>query len=386
MSTVGLFDHCSTIPNLALMRLSAYHKARGNAVRLFQMRERPEVPLDVGEIDSAVVSCVFSWGADSARTLAAGLLTRCQDVQIGGSGVDWGKMPGTWLELPPEIEATAPDYDLYGDDRAIGFCQRGCIRACSFCLVSKKEGVMTKYPFVHPSKWVPDRLNKVALLDNEFAAQSVDRQREVIEWFRDTGRMYSITQGYDARIIAGPPKGKDNGEELARILAGYKPHDIKFKKEPRLIIAWDYPGIEEQIRRAVPRLLAAGFAGREILCYVLSGHPPISGTHNKIAGVHAGGPCGYIQGHSCELCHAETLHRFNVLWKEYGVFPFVMKFNKRMDGPWLNAFARYVNRVVFRKKGGGTLEWEDYNRPEHERSRREAPAIPGPFQVRLTSS
>ncbi|MBF6555521.1 MAG: hypothetical protein IVW52_05015 [Acidimicrobiales bacterium] len=335
---VLLVDHDSTIPNLALMQLAAWHRVRGDSVALSCGMARPEVPLDAGKPDRAYVSCVFSWNRPTAEAVARGLSRACPDVRLGGSGVDWGKPAGAWSTLPADVDATLPDYDLYGDDRAIGFCQRGCIRACDFCLVSRKEGAMSRYPFRHPRDWVPSGLSKVLLLDNEFAAHPPALQRDVIGWFRDSGRRYSITQGYDARILAGPPKGEDHGEELAGILADHKPWSLKFDNR-KLYIAWDYIGIEPQVRRAVPRLLRAGFDPKEITCYILSGHPPKGGRHPT------GDPCGYADGgHSCGRCHDEVRLRFDVLWGEFGVHPFVMRDNMRTDDPWLNRFARYVNR------------------------------------------
>lgn len=328
---VLLLDVDSTIPNLALMRLSAWHKARGDEVALFRHGEKPHVRIDSPDADLAYISAVFSWNAQLAQRIyrwyTESLRVR---AELGGSGVDWGRRPGTWSQLPPEVEATPPDYSLYGDDRAIGFCQRGCIRKCDFCLVSAKEGTMDKYPFSHPRDWVPDDLSKVLLLDNEFAAQSFERQRSVIDWVRETGRRWSITQGYDVRILARHP-------ELAGLLAERKPQDLKFKGTC-LYTAWDYLGIEPAVRRGIAALYDAGFRGRDLSVFILCGH---------------------------RTTHEQDLHRFNVLWKELGAYPFVMKYNRRTDDPWLNRFARYVNRRVFK-----SCEWEDYDQLAHDRARR----------------
>lgn len=40
-----------------------------------------------------------------------------------------------------------------------------------------------------------------------------------------------------------------------------------------------------------------------------------------------------------------------------------MPYNRRRDDPWLNAFARYVNRRVFK-----VCSWEDYRRRPAEPS------------------
>lgn len=325
---VVLVDVDSAIPNLALMRISAWHKARGDEVVLLK---RHGIEVYAEECDRAYISCVFSWNAHLARAIHK-FYTETMGIptEIGGSGVDWGRPAGSWSALPPEVEACPPDYDLYGDDRAIGFCQRGCIRKCSFCLVSAKEGTMDRYPFSHPKDWVPDGRSKVLLLDNEFAAQPVARQRSVADWVRETGRSWSITQGYDVRILARRP-------ELAAVLAGAKPRDLKFR-DPCLYTAWDYPGIEPAVRAGITALLYAGFRGREILVYLL---------------------CGF------NTTHDQDLHRFRVVWEGLGAYPYVMRYNRRRDDPWLNAFARYVNRKIFK-----SCAWEDYDRAAHDRGRR----------------
>ena len=99
-------------PNLALMKLSAYHKARGDEVFL-------NFPLCQPDITYA--SCIFSWHKPNLIE---------QSVIAGGSGIDLD----TWL--PNEVEHIMPDYSLYPNiDFSMGFTSRGCIRDCPFCLV-----------------------------------------------------------------------------------------------------------------------------------------------------------------------------------------------------------------------------------------------------------
>ena len=87
-------------PNLALMKLSAYHKMRGNEVYL-------NFPLQWPDITYA--SCVFTWNREREPTVPVGGI-------LGGSGF------GHKAELPPEVEHTKPDYDLYaGVDFSLGF-------------------------------------------------------------------------------------------------------------------------------------------------------------------------------------------------------------------------------------------------------------------------
>lgn len=119
---IGLIDvdgH-SGFPNLALMRLSAYHKRRGDEVEWWD---------GLTHYDRVYMSKVFTFTPDMDTVINA------DEVITGGTGYkDYGS-------LPPEIEATAPDYSIYPKfKQAIGFLTRGCIRNCPWCIVPRKEG------------------------------------------------------------------------------------------------------------------------------------------------------------------------------------------------------------------------------------------------------
>jgi hypothetical protein len=106
-------------PNLALMKLSAYHKARGDEVYLNFPLQQPDI---------TYASCVFSWNAKRRASVP-------DEAIVGGSGIDLK------AELPPEVEHTKPDYSLYpGINYSMGFTSRGCIRKCPWCIVPEKEG------------------------------------------------------------------------------------------------------------------------------------------------------------------------------------------------------------------------------------------------------
>ena len=119
---VLLIDADSTIPNLALMKISAYHKSRGD-----------NVGFNVINPDKVYCSIIFK----KNRHIADGLryFYPDADIDIGGSGYDLKKV------LPDEIECMTPDYSLYPDNQSYyGFTTRGCIRHCPFCIVHDKEG------------------------------------------------------------------------------------------------------------------------------------------------------------------------------------------------------------------------------------------------------
>jgi hypothetical protein len=108
---IGLIDLDRTgFPNLALMKLSAWHKAEGHEVTLFR---GDQWPLMVLLYDKVYASAVFSWNREKAVALAA------LGVEVGGKGYQAG------TKLPPEIHAMRPDYSLYGIDYGMGFSEPG---------------------------------------------------------------------------------------------------------------------------------------------------------------------------------------------------------------------------------------------------------------------
>ena len=149
---VVLQDIDSRIPNLALMKLSAFYKQRGYGVRLARESVRLEADLHLG---SAVFHVDRSWKRIASLRAIYG-----EAIQIGGSGVDLG------LRLPPEVDACFPDYSLYGHDRyAVGFLTRGCHKRCAFCVVPAKEGAL-KSAASSFADFVPPGQRNVMLLDD----------------------------------------------------------------------------------------------------------------------------------------------------------------------------------------------------------------------------
>lgn len=120
---IGLIDVDShNFPNLALMKISAFHKNKGDAVEWWN---------GLLTYDRVYKSRVFTdlYSEDIEYCINA------DEVIKGGTGYDLKN------KLPEEIEHQFPDYDLYKiKDRAYGFLTRGCPRGCPFCIVKEKEG------------------------------------------------------------------------------------------------------------------------------------------------------------------------------------------------------------------------------------------------------
>lgn len=214
-------------PNLALMKLSAYHKGKGDEVML-------NFPLCQPDISYA--SCVFTWNTKRKNGLSP-------DTILGGSGIDLK------AELPPEVEHSMPDYNLYPDiDFSMGFTSRGCIRKCPFCIVPDKEGSIKACARI--SEFWDRRHKKIVLLDNNLLASP--NWRQTMEDLIAEGLLVDFNQGLDIRLV--------NEEK-----AGY----LKRVKAKQLRFAFDNIAYKEAVERGIRTLVEAGIPLRKLSFYVL---------------------------------------------------------------------------------------------------------------------
>lgn len=233
---VGLIDIDSKIPNLALMKLSAYHKAQGHHVEL-------TVPPFAPAYDKVYLSKVFTWTEEPHI---------CGNVEFGGTGWDLKK------QLPDFIEALCPDYTLYKMDYSLGFLTRGCIRKCKFCFVPEKEGG------IRAAGDIEDFLHhgKAVLLDNNVLAHEHGIMQ--IEKISKLGIKVDFNQGMDARLI---------DDSVAKLLS-----KVKWLKPIRL--ACDSSGVKQDVARAVNLLRKHGATPKTYFCYMLVGDD-IDDAHDR---------------------------------------------------------------------------------------------------------
>lgn len=173
---VGLHDADKTkFPNLALMKLSAWHKQHGDQVDWW-------IPLM--QYDRVYSSKVFTFTPD--------------DPYLPDNTIKGGTGYGIYEDLPKEVDDLFPDYSIYPDvDYAIGYLTRGCIRKCPWCVVPKKEGDIRPYKTWEQVKR-PDS-NKIVFMDNNVLAcdYGIDQMRSMI----GEDVRIDFNQGLDARLI-----------------------------------------------------------------------------------------------------------------------------------------------------------------------------------------
>lgn len=230
---VLLIDVDSTIPNLALMKISAYHKARGD-----------DVGFNISDPDKIYASVIFKKNRHHVDGLR--MFYPNAEIDIGGSGYDLAK------KLPDEIEEMTPDYDLYPNcESYYGFTTRGCIRNCYFCIVRKKEGKFRRLYEDVDEMWdhlIPDytdrrMFDKITFLDNNILADKewfLELARELD--YRRYGYKVDFNQGLDIRLM-----DKDIAEALAKL----RPiNDWKF--------AFDDMSYKDDVLRGIQILKDAG--------------------------------------------------------------------------------------------------------------------------------
>lgn len=285
-------------PNLALMRLSAWHKAQGDAVEWWN---------GFTHYDRVYLSKVFTFTRDFDTVIDA------DEIITGGTGYK------DYTNLPPEVEATPPDYTIYPwYNRAVGFLTRGCIRDCPWCVVPQKEGNIRPAATWEDVKRPDSR--EIVFLDNNVLAsghglEQIDRMGYEQVWV-------DFNQGLDARLIT---------PETAALLAA-----LRWIRYVRL--SCDTSAMLPVVERAAAYLREAGVATYRLWAYVLVQDVP-------------------------------DAHRRVLALERMGVTPFAQPYRDYDGGEPTGeqkAFARWVNMQGIRC----SCAWEDYNDSRRRRNGR----------------
>ncbi|MCC0627799.1 MULTISPECIES: radical SAM protein [unclassified Clostridioides] len=292
---IGLIDVDShNFPNLPLMKISTWHKQQGDSVEWYE-------PLLSSRMDKVYMSKVFTDSKDYEWNINA------NEVIKGGTGYFY---PNGGEVLKYEIEHQYPDYDLYNiKDTAYGFLTRGCPRSCSFCIVSKKEGIKSKKVADIEEFWKGQK--EIKLLDPNLLASK--EHLELLGQLIKTKSYVDFTQGLDARLLT-----KENIELLKQI------------KIKTIHFAWDFMSETDKI---IPKLeefkKETNLGYQKLKVYVLTNY---------------------------DTTMEENLYRIYKL-KELGYDPFVMVYDKPNACKEIRRLQRWVNnKIIFRSVD----KFEDY--------------------------
>lgn len=252
---IQLLQIDGSIPNIALMRLSAHYKELGKDVQFHHADSLDSVhPFRFEVKDKIFASTIFTRSKPVIDALAWGR----PDAVIGGTGYDFtSTLEGVG------ITTETMDYSIYPHERrSIGFTQRGCRLSCSFCVVPKKEGKVRQAATIadiwRGNPWPKELL----LLDNDFFGQAHWRER--IKELRDGGFKVSFNQGINARCIT---------DEAAEAIASVNYRDDSMKVK-RIYTAWDSRSDEERLFAGLERLVKYGVKPDNIMVYMLIGYWP----------------------------------------------------------------------------------------------------------------
>jgi len=272
-------DYRSKFPPLGLLRLSTYHKSRGDAVTFVRGKDLSCRNQNWHRI---YVSSMFTW--ELPRTVETikyyqSSVSSVNDLIVGGVGVSL--LPAYVKErtecriitglldkggeldtLGPSLLSVVPDYSLlesisypyFPKDAYFTKITTGCIRKCKFCAVpileplfgfgSSLQGQLAKVIKSHGEK------QNLVIMDNNILG--IDDLDDIFAEIRDAGfsskatrnkrvRSVDFNQGLDCRLI-----DKQKADLLGSICAN------------PVRLAFDHDGIEKPYRAAIKRLADVG--------------------------------------------------------------------------------------------------------------------------------
>jgi hypothetical protein len=296
---IGLIDvDGHNFPNLALMRISAWHKAQGDEVEWWWS--------DFFHYDIVYKSKIFSdeYSKDVPDPLNADKVIKggtgyCISLKDGKEVFDKSKN----ISLPAEAEKCFPDYSLYPQyPFAVSMTSRGCPNNCIFCHVAPKEGRCTIKVANVEDFWFGQK--EIKVLDPNITA--CREKRDLMRQYRETKALIDFTQGLDIRRL--------NDFDI---------EDINHMKIKEIHFAWDDPKCNLE---------------KKFKYYASNGKKDRHGSYGTVY-------CLTNFNSTME----ENLYRIYTLI-DIGYNPYVMIYNKPHAPKEIRHLQRWCNSVKIRKK------------------------------------
>lgn len=316
------------LPNLALMRLAAWHRAQGDEVHFYRGAQGLDRRLGEPGYDRVYGGAIFEFSAP----LVARFRAQFPEAIVGGT---WNKADRITVEQVVGGPWDECDYGIDpGFTGSLGFTMRGCRFNCAFCDVPAKEGKPKAAGTIAQIWRGPAWPKHIHLLDNDFFGVAKPVWKARLEEIRAGDFRVSFNQGINIRVIT---------DEIAAELATVEYRDDQFKRR-RLYTAWDSLGDEELFFRGVDRLERAGIPPQHLMVFMLLGFEPSE-------------------------TWASVFYRFNRM-VERGIRPYPMPygekrrplplggFNQRVGHKTIGEFQRWVSLGLYRDR---TKPFEAYD-------------------------
>ena len=409
-------DYRSKFPPLGLMRLSTYHKAKGDSVTFVRGMD---YRLKAQNWDRVYISSLYTW--DLPKTVKTikyykSSVKSPKDIFIGGVGATLlpqyirdnvecsiiegqinrpnmlGKGSAVIVKLTPDYDILhAVDYDYYPRDAYFTRITQGCIRSCKFCAVPILE---KEFGFL---KSLQEQIREVdakygekqnlVVMDNNILG--IDGIEEIIEEIANAGfhvsskrngrlRSVDFNQGLDARLISQKPK-------LAELLATIHLSPVR--------LAYDFVGMKKQYVHAIRLLAENGF--REFTNYMLFNYndSPLDlymrifdnlRLNEELGIIITGFPMRFIPMNSVRRDHVSRKWKWRylrgiqcILKATRGIVSPNLEFTKAAFGETFEEFVEIISMpdhyIMFREKHrlNGAKEWRKQFRSLSEEDKEE---------------
>ena len=243
-------DYYSTYPPLGLLKLSRYHKNRGDKTILVR-----HSAFFVEEPDFVYITSLFTWGIDRVKECAAFYRDIFPDAEIFVGGIAASLLPDQLNDVyvvpgtSEILDDLLPDYSLIPEwTKSLVFASRGCINRCPFCAVPQLEPIYIARKSI--SDLISQDFDDIILWDNNFLASP--HVEDILNELIASGKLIDFNQGLDCKLIS---------HDIAR--------ELKQLKVELIRIAFDSRAREKHVRAAIENLVAARFRAKTILVYIL---------------------------------------------------------------------------------------------------------------------
>ena len=210
-------------PPLGLMKISTYHKLRGDGV-VFYKGTSAAVRDQNWDIIYITTMFTFQWKRtiETIKFYQRGKQKNKKNITVGGILAsllqkdvenETGITPhfGLWEEvdrLEPDYELADGIYEYYTNNASIGYMTKGCVNRCPYCAVPQLEPEFV--PFISLEKQIDQNKKDLILLDNNVLASP--EFSNIVKEIKKNGfqkgatfgkahRYVDFNQGVEARLL-----------------------------------------------------------------------------------------------------------------------------------------------------------------------------------------